>query len=110
MGLIRDAFGEGASRARKPGKTKAQKLQEIRGRRQALDSKNKLNREYSAEKSRFREAKLESFGLGKARRKKFAKGISKLAKANSKRFNAPKKRKRGKGGRGRNQFEMADLF
>lgn len=97
MGIFGDAFNEGWEKGKKPGKTKAQKLAELRKKRALLDSKNKLSREYRAEKSKYREAKLESFGLDKAKRKKIGKSLRKFAAANQKRFGG---RRKGKGGSG----------
>ena len=104
--MARNAFTEGANKAKESNKNKFAKKQkrmaEIKASRTTLESHNKISSDLRAEKGKLREAKLESFGFGKKRRKAVASGILKVVDANSKRFKKPK----GKG----KKYKPVDLW
>ena len=106
MGIFGDAFNEGSKKAKASSKKKwakkATQLNELRSARASLESKNQLSRDLRSEKGKLREAKLESFGMGKERRKKFATGVKNIANSNSRRF----RKRRGGGG----NFKKIDIF
>ena len=102
---IKGAMKEGGDRARASHKTTSQKLEIMRKKRKGLDAHNQLNRDYKQEKSSYREAKLESYGLGLAKRKKFAATVKKFADGNAKKF---KKGRKGRGGS--SQFKTVDIW
>lgn len=89
MDNVGDALKEGGRKAKRSTKSIQQRLEETRTRRKTLETSNKLHSEFRSEKGKLREAKLESFGLGRARRKNIGKVMRKLSKG-SRKFKPPR--------------------